>query len=79
MLLQDVLDLTWFDAKTSDLQLPVQASEVLDVAAREKTNAIPGSIETISRAAAEWVGDEPFGSEEGISQVAPRQAIASDA
>jgi len=53
MLLQDVLDLPRLDSETSDLQLPVQATEILNVTAWEKTNTIPSSIETIARTVGE--------------------------
>jgi hypothetical protein len=67
MLLQDVLDLARLDSKASDLQLAIQPAEILDVAAWEKTNTIPGSIETIARAITESVGDEPFGGQDRIT------------
>src|SRR6266511_4372386 len=71
------LDLAELDAEAADLDLQVDAAEVLELAAGAADGEIAGAIEPLARRA-ERVGDEALRGEVGTSGVAARHAVAAD-
>lgn len=63
-----------FDAKATQLDLPIGASEIFHVAIRTKTCEVARAIEPAARLRAEPVGNESLRSEIRLVQVASRDA-----
>ena len=72
------LDLAGLDAEAADLDLLVDAPQVLDVAARQAAGEVARAVEARARPRREGVGDEALGGELRTPQVAPGQAGAAD-
>ncbi len=78
MLAKRALDLRQLDAKSADLDLMVDAAEEVDRTAGAIAGQIAGAIETLSRLAAERIGDELRGRHVRLSQIATGHAGAAD-
>ena len=72
------LDLSRLDAKTTNFQLVVGSSQILDVTLRQTTTAIARAIEPRMRIITEWIRNKPFGRQLRSVEIPPRHARASD-
>ena len=72
------LDLAELDAEAADLDLVVDAAEVLDVAVREAARQIAGAVEPWPAEWCERVRDEALGGQLGAVEIAARHAGAAD-
>src|SRR5215212_5655737 len=75
---QDGLDFGWLDAKATDFDLLVNASEELDGAVRKVTGEISCPVKTLSRLRAKGRWNELIGTEIRPPQVTTCQTDASD-
>src|SRR4030095_3163948 len=72
------LDLPGPDPKAPDLDLLIGAPEELSRTVAEVAPEIAGAVEPRARFAAESVGDEFFGGQPRLAEVAPRQKRYAD-
>src|SRR5205085_188436 len=72
------LDLARLDAIATQLDLTVDASEVVDATVRERTHEIAGAVEPPPWLIAERIGDEALRRQRGLVEIAPRDTDAAD-
>src|SRR6185369_775603 len=65
--------LTWFDAISSDLQLPIDTAEVFNVSICQAARQISGLVNASPLLVAEWIGNEPLGRQLRTRQITSRQ------
>src|SRR5436190_23812762 len=75
---QHLLDLAQLDAITTHLDLVIETTEELEVAARQPTHAVAGPVESCARHTREWVRRESFTGELIATEIAACHTGATD-
>src|SRR3989344_6336765 len=78
MLAKQSLDFFQLDAKTSDFDLVIDASNELHVAVGQITNQVAGLVDPFHGIIAEGMGHKFFGGQFRSIKVATRQTVAAD-
>ncbi|MNC03957.1 hypothetical protein D3C75_513840 [compost metagenome] len=75
---QTGFDFLWLDAETAQLDLLIEATEILDHAIASPACTITGAVQTRA-VLAQWIDDKAFRRQARTAQIATRQAAATDA
>src|SRR5690606_12817091 len=72
------LDLGEFDAEAADFDLAVLAAEEIEGAVGQEAGDVAGAVEAVAWGGGEGVGQEAFGGEGGLCEVAAGEAVAAE-
>src|SRR6185295_8381276 len=72
------LDLAQLDAMAAQLDLVIDAPEILELAGRAPAPEIAGAIHARPRPVRERIGDEPLGGHRVAIEVAAREGVTAD-
>src|SRR5262249_15591715 len=78
MAFEDGFNFSELNPKSSDLDLKIRPSQVLQIAVRQVAGNVSGLVDAGAGCVAEWVGDKSFGRQVRAVQVAARHSRAAD-